>query len=135
MFTVTQILDFCYGHRLLRYKGKCAHLHGHNGRLEVVVASSSLDDQSMVADFSEIERVVRGFIDEKLDHRLLLHKDDPLVEVLRRHDEPIFVMDCDPTAEAIARLIGLEAKSAGLDVTEVRLWETPASVASYRPGR
>jgi 6-pyruvoyltetrahydropterin/6-carboxytetrahydropterin synthase len=135
MFTVTQILDFCYGHRLLRYKGKCAHLHGHNGRLEVVVASGALDDLSMVADFSEIERIVRGFIDENLDHRLLLHKDDPLVEALRRHDEPVFVMDCDPTAEAIARLIGLEAKSAGLDVSEVRLWETPTSVASYRPER
>jgi len=135
MFTVTQILDFCYGHRLLRYQGKCAHLHGHNGRLEVVVASTALDEQSMVADFSDIERVVRGFVDGKLDHRLLLHKDDPLVEVLRRHDEPVFVMDCDPTAEAIARLIGLETKSAGLDVSEVRLWETPASVASYRPER
>jgi len=135
MFAVTQTLDFCYGHRLLRYKGKCAHLHGHNGRLEVVVAAGALDGLSMVADFSEVERIVRGFVDEHLDHRLLLHKDDPLVEVLRRHDEPVFVMDCDPTAEAIARLVFLRAKSAGLDVSEVRLWETPASVASYRPER
>jgi 6-pyruvoyltetrahydropterin/6-carboxytetrahydropterin synthase len=135
MFTVTQSIDFVYGHRLLRYKGKCAHLHGHNGRIEVLVAAQRLDDQSMVADFSEVERVVRGFVDEHLDHRMLLSKDDPLVEVLRRQDEPIFVMDVDPTAEAIARLICQRARSAGLDVTEVRLWETPASVASYRPER
>jgi 6-pyruvoyltetrahydropterin/6-carboxytetrahydropterin synthase len=135
MFTVTQSIDFVYGHRLLRYKGKCAHLHGHNGRIEVLVAARTLDDQSMVADFSDVERVVRGFVDEQLDHKMLLHKDDPLVEVLRRHDEPIFVMDSDPTAEAIARLICQRARSAGLDVTEVRLWETPASVASYRPER
>jgi 6-pyruvoyltetrahydropterin/6-carboxytetrahydropterin synthase len=135
MFAVTQNIEFCYGHRLLRYQGKCAHLHGHNGRLEVMVAAPGLDGQSMVADFSEVERVVRGFVDENLDHRLLLSKDDPLVEVLRRHDEPIFVMDCDPTAEAIARLICQRARAAGLDVTEVRLWETPASVASYRPER
>src|SRR5262245_2213080 len=105
MFTVTETLDFCYGHRLLRYKGKCAHLHGHNGRLEVMVSSQRLDEQSMVTDFSAIEKVVRGFIDANLDHKLLLSKDDPLVEVLKSRGEPLFVMDSDPTAEAIARLI------------------------------
>jgi len=135
MFTVTEIIDFCYGHRLLRYQGKCAHLHGHNGRAEIVVASKALDDQSMVTDFSEIGRVVRGFIDQHLDHRLLLHKDDPLAAVLRRHDEPLYLMDCDPTAEAIARLICERAREQGLDVCEVRLWETPSSVASYVHGR
>ena len=135
MYSVTEILDFCYGHRLLRYQGKCAHLHGHNGRVEIVVAAKALDRQSMVTDFSEIQRVVKGFIDEHLDHKLLLSKDDPLVEVLKKQDEPIFVMDSDPTAEAIARLICDKARAAGLDVAEVRLWETPGSVASYVPSR
>ena len=135
MYTVTEILDFCYGHRLLRYQGKCAHLHGHNGRVEIVVAAKALDRQSMVTDFSEIQRVVRGFIDEHLDHKLLLSKDDPLVDVLKRQDEPVYVMDSDPTAEAIARLICDKARAAGLEVAEVRLWETPGSVASYVPSR
>ena len=135
MYTVTEILDFCYGHRLLRYQGKCAHLHGPNGRAESVVEAKSLDSQSMVTDFSEIQRVVRDFIDQNLDHKLLLQKDDPLVEVLRRKDEPLFLMEEDPTAEAIARLICERARAAGLNVAEVRLWETPTSVASYVPGR
>ena len=135
MFTVTEIIEFCYGHRLLRYQGKCAHLHGHNGRVEVVVAAKSLDEQSMVTDFSEINRVVRDFIDQNLDHKLLLHRSDPLAETLRRHDEPLYLMDSDPTAEAIARLICERARAAGLDVSEVRLWETPSSVASYVPER
>jgi 6-pyruvoyltetrahydropterin/6-carboxytetrahydropterin synthase len=135
MYTVTEILDFCYGHRLIRYQGKCAHLHGHNGRVEIVVAAKTLDHQSMVTDFSEIQRVVKGFIDANLDHKLLLSKDDPLVAVLRGQDEPIYVMDNDPTAEAIARLICDKARAAGLDVAEVRLWETPGSVASYTPSR
>jgi 6-pyruvoyltetrahydropterin/6-carboxytetrahydropterin synthase len=133
MFTVTEIIEFCYGHRLLRYQGKCAHLHGHNGRVEVMVAAKTLDGQSMVTDFSEIGRVVRAFIDQNLDHKLLLHKDDPLAAVLRGHDEPLFLMDSDPTAEAIARLICDRARSSGLDVCEVRLWETPSSVAAYVP--
>jgi 6-pyruvoyltetrahydropterin/6-carboxytetrahydropterin synthase len=133
MYKVTEIVDFCYGHRLLRYQGKCAHLHGHNGKVEIEIASGSLNDQSMVADFSDIARVVKSWIDQNLDHRMLLHREDPLVEVLRRHDEPVFLMDSDPTAEAIARLIYEHAVSQGLRVSEVRLWETDTSVASYSP--
>ena len=133
MYRVTEIVEFCYGHRLLRYKGKCAHLHGHNGKVEIELASGSLNAQSMVADFSDIGRIVKSWIDQNLDHRMLLHRDDPLVEVLRRHDEPVFLMDSDPTAEAIARLICEYAVSQGLKVSEVRLWETDTSVASYTP--
>jgi 6-pyruvoyltetrahydropterin/6-carboxytetrahydropterin synthase len=133
MFKVTESLDFCYGHRLLRYKGKCAHLHGHNGRLEVTVKARDLDAQSMVTDFSAIEKVVRSFIEENLDHKLLLSKEDPLVEVLRAESEPLYVMDDDPTAEAIARLVYDRVRAAGLPVSEVRLYETPTSVASYAP--
>ncbi|PYS95840.1 MAG: 6-pyruvoyl tetrahydrobiopterin synthase [Acidobacteria bacterium] len=133
MYRVTEIVEFCYGHRLLRYQGKCAHLHGHNGKVEIELASGSLNAQSMVADFSDIGRIVKSWIDQNLDHRMLLHRDDPLVEVLRRHDEPVFLMDSDPTAEAIARLICEYAVSQGLKVSEVRLWETDTSVASYTP--
>jgi 6-pyruvoyltetrahydropterin/6-carboxytetrahydropterin synthase len=135
MFRVTESLEFCYGHRLLRYKGKCAHLHGHNGRLEVTVEARDLDGQSMVTDFSAIEVVVRSFLDQNLDHKLILSKDDPLVAVLRAQKEPIYVMDDDPTAEAIARHVFERVRSAGLPVSEVRLFETPTSVASYTPAR
>jgi 6-pyruvoyltetrahydropterin/6-carboxytetrahydropterin synthase len=135
MFRVTESLEFCYGHRLLRYKGKCAHLHGHNGRLEVTVEARDLDSQSMVTDFSAIEKVVRSFVEQNLDHKLLLSKDDPLVEVLRAQKEPLYVMDDDPTAEAIARHVFERVRSAGLPVSEVRLFETPTSVASYTPDR
>ena len=133
MYRVSESIEFCYGHRLLRYKGKCAHLHGHNGRVEIELASPILNDQSMVADFSDISRIVKEWIDQNLDHRMLLHKDDPLVPLLRKHDEPIFVMEIDPTAEAIARLICDYAVSRGLPVSTVRLWETGSSIASYSP--
>lgn len=133
MYRVTESIEFCYGHRLLRYKGKCAHLHGHNGRVEIELASTALNDQSMVADFSDISRIVKEWIDQNLDHRMLLHKDDPLVPLLRNHDEPVYVMENDPTAEAIARVICDYAVSRGLEVSAVRLWETGSSVASYSP--
>jgi hypothetical protein len=49
---VTKLIDFCYGHRLMNYDGKCRHLHGHNGRLEVDLESRELDRLGMVLDFS-----------------------------------------------------------------------------------
>ena len=97
------------------------------------MASPSLNEQSMVVDFSDISRIVKEWIDQNLDHRMLLHRDDPLVAVLKKHDEPLFLMDSDPTAEAIAKVIFDYATSQGLRVSKVRLWETPGSVASYAP--
>jgi len=133
MYSVALTIEFCYGHRLLNYQGKCSRLHGHNGRVEIEIRSAALNHQSMVADFTDIDASVRSWIDEHIDHRLILHRDDPLVAVLKKHDEPVFVMDSDPTAESIARLICDVAKQRGLEVYRVRLWETPAGVASYTP--
>jgi 6-pyruvoyltetrahydropterin/6-carboxytetrahydropterin synthase len=135
MYKVAEIIEFPYGHRLLHYQGPCANLHGHNGRAEIVVAAGSLDERSMVADFSTIARISREFIDGCLAHRMLLHQEDPLVEVLRAHQQPLFTMASDPTAEEIARLIYEHVAAQGLDVCEVRLWETGTSVASYAPGQ
>ena len=55
MFRVTQHIDFCYGHRLLNYDGKCRHLHGHNGRAVIVMEGEELDERGMLVDFSDIE--------------------------------------------------------------------------------
>ena len=79
MFRVTREIDFCYGHRLLNYDGKCRHLHGHNGRAVIVLESPKLDDRGMVLDFTDIKRVVSRWIDETLDHRMILCRDDPAV--------------------------------------------------------
>ena len=37
MFRVSREINFCYGHRLLNYPGKCCHLHGHNGKLTITL--------------------------------------------------------------------------------------------------
>ena len=132
MYQVTKHIDFCYGHRLLNYDGKCRHLHGHNGRVEVRIQADKLDARGMVHDFADIKEVVKNWIDETLDHRMLLHKDDPIVGVLKQRGEAFFVMDENPTAENIAKLIFQHARSKGLPVVEVVLWETPTSSASYR---
>jgi 6-pyruvoyltetrahydropterin/6-carboxytetrahydropterin synthase len=135
MYRVSKEIDFCYGHRLLDYEGKCRYLHGHNGRAVIVMESPTLDHRGMVIDFSDIKRVVAQWIDENLDHRMILHRDDPVVPLLQAQREPLFLLDANPTAENIARTICQYAAQQGLPVVETRLWETPRSCAVYRPKR
>jgi len=85
----------------------------------------------MVLDFSRIKQIVNRWIDDNLDHRMLLHEDDPCLPFLKQLNEPVFAMNVSPTAENIARLIFDFAREQGLPVTEVRLWETESCFATY----
>lgn len=135
MFRVTRQIDFCYGHRLLNYDGKCRFLHGHNGRAIIVIEAEKLDDRGMVLDFSDIKRVVSTWIDDTLDHRMILHRDDPAVPALQKLGEPMYLVDENPTAENIAKLIFDFTAQAGFPIIETRLWETANCYATYRPKR
>ncbi len=132
MYSVTKTIEFCYGHRLLNYQGKCRHLHGHNGTVEIELSSEHLDRRGMVRDFNEMKHVLQGWIDRELDHKMLLNTQDPALPFLRRLGEPVCVLDTNPTAESIARLIFEYAASQRFPVTAVRLREAEGSVATYR---
>jgi 6-pyruvoyltetrahydropterin/6-carboxytetrahydropterin synthase len=120
MYSVTKRIDFCYGHRLLDYDGVCKHPHGHNAVAEIEVRTGTLDNRNMVCDFSDIKRVVKGWIDRELDHQMIL-----------RRDEPIYLLDSNPTVERIARLIFDYTRDQGFPVVRVKVWETPTSFAEY----
>ena len=85
----------------------------------------------MVTDFSDIKRVVKGWIDRELDHQMILREDDPLVAPLRALGEPIYLLESNPTVERIAKLIYDKGRELGVDIQTVRVWETPTSFASY----
>jgi 6-pyruvoyltetrahydropterin/6-carboxytetrahydropterin synthase len=133
MYRVVKRIDFCYGHRLLDYDGKCRNLHGHNGRAELEIAGPGLDARGMLADFSDVKRVMKDWIDANLDHRMILRRDDPALARLSEIGESAYVMDENPTAEALAKLIFDKARELGLPVRSVRLWETSSSSAIYEP--
>lgn len=132
MFRVSRQIDFCYGHRLLNYEGKCRYLHGHNGRAIITIEGERLDNRGMVLDFTDIKRVVQRWINENLDHRMILHRDDPIVPVLREHGEPMYLIDVNPTAENIAKLIFDYTRQQGFPIVEAQLWETFNCFATYR---
>ena len=105
MYKVTKHIDFCYGHRLLNYSGMCQHLHGHNARVEVDIESDRLDARGMVYDFADIKETIKAWIDDTLDHNMLLNQADPVVPLLQQRGERLFLMNENPTAESIAKLI------------------------------
>ena len=56
-----------------------------------------------------------------------------MLPLLRQQGEPVYVMDVNPTAENIARLIFDFAAAQDFPVVEVRLWETDTCYATYAP--
>ena len=131
MYLVTKRIEFCYGHRLLDNDGVCKHPHGHNAVAEIDVRTDQLDRRNMVADFSDIKRLVKGWIDRELDHKMILRHDDPLVAPLKQLGEPMYLLESNPTVERIAKLIFDQSNELGFEVIAVRVWETPSSFAEY----
>ena len=66
---------------------------------------------------------------------MLLCQDDPLLPLLQERGERVFVMDKNPTAENIARLIYDKTHDSGLPVVEVVLWETENCCSTFAPPR
>src|SRR6266487_852817 len=98
MFRVSREIDFCYGHRLPNYAGKCKHLHGHNGRAVITLEAAGLDPRGMGVDFADVKAVIGKWVDDTLDHKMLLHRDDPVIPELKRQGEPFVPLPVNPTA-------------------------------------
>ena len=86
----------------------------------------------MVADFCDIKRLVKGWIDRELDHKMILRHDDPLVAPLRELGEPMYLLESNPTVERIARLIFEKTRELGFQGSLVRVWDTRSAVSSLR---
>jgi 6-pyruvoyltetrahydropterin/6-carboxytetrahydropterin synthase len=159
MYKVAKMIYFNYGHRLLgghdkphspskdlkvngtsaghlqleedRCQHKCSHLHGHSARVEIEMASPRLNPEGMVVDFFDIKRTIGEWIDQNLDHKMILWKKDPLAKLLKKAGEPVVLVDENPTAEMLARRIFQEARCMKLPVSKVTLWENQDSCAVY----
>jgi 6-pyruvoyltetrahydropterin/6-carboxytetrahydropterin synthase len=125
MFEVSVEETFAAGHALRNYHGKCENVHGHNYRVRISIEGESLNRAGLLVDFVELKGVMRGII-EKLDHRFL-------------NDVPPFD-ELNPSAENMARYffeemasrLAGDARENPVRVTEVKIWETETSTATYR---
>jgi 6-pyruvoyltetrahydropterin/6-carboxytetrahydropterin synthase len=73
-------LRFAAAH-FVTFGGRCESLHGHNYDVMVQI-DGALSDDSWVADFSEVKRVVREII-QPLDHKFLLAAKNEHLQVTR----------------------------------------------------
>ena len=134
MRSCTKRLHFHAGHRVLGHEGSCRYLHGHTYLAEIT-CSASLNELGMVIDFGKIKELVGGWIDDHLDHNLILCDKDPVIPYLTKEERLPFIMGTNPTAENLAEMLYWKArdllKVESIKVTHVRVWETSTSWADF----
>jgi 6-pyruvoyltetrahydropterin/6-carboxytetrahydropterin synthase len=131
-------------------------LHGHRYNVDITCYAVRTDKLGMVIDFGVIKEKVGKWIDETLDHNMILHKDDPLINTTIQDDnrethnsdtsyytnevfggKQPFIMADNPTAENIAAIIYTVAVKSlfgsNVNIQNVRVYETPNCWADY-PG-
>lgn len=116
-FEIARAFHFAASHYLsgMPPGHKCAQSHGHNYTVEVTlrVPEDQLDDTGMVVDYGDLVALERH-LESTYDHRCLNA-----------------VMECNPTAENLAREIFWWCKRKWAQTTLVRIGETPSTWASY----
>lgn len=118
MYIVKVENSFSGAHRLMKYKGKCEELHGHNWKVEVEIKSEDLDNIGMVVDFTEVKIYLKSIMSE-LDHKYL--------------NDLEYFKHTNPTSENIAKYVydRMSSEMSGSMVSKVTIWETATSSASY----
>lgn len=120
---------------------KCRNIHGHSWMITLVLKSSGLNEQGMVIEFGQIKTLWREWLDQSLDHGIMLHADDPMISAIRsiEPNSRIFTLPSDPTTEHIASFLHGQAQTLletiSLDhqvfVHQVHVQETHVNAATY----
>jgi len=130
MFQVTKEIHFATA-TLMNYDGKCRYFPRAQRQSGSGFEFRHFRRPGHGARFyAEIKENPANLDRSTLDHRMLLHQNDPLLNTLKKAGEPIYAMGANPTAENYAKLIYDTARAKGLAVSSVRLWETPNSFAT-----
>ncbi len=121
MFLIKVKGNFSAAHQICDYPGDCSNLHGHNWKVQIVIASSELDELGMACDFREAKKILNDSLSE-LDHSYL-------------NDIPDFEGE-NPTSERIAKTLydNISAQlPEHLDLQSVEIFESDTSSVEYRP--
>jgi len=123
MYELKVETDFAAAHRLTMVGEKCENLHGHNWKIEVVVAGETLDAGGVVLDFGIVKKHVRAVM-ETLDHKYL-------------NELEFFNEAVPPSSENIARYIAVSLQERldhpAVKVSRVSAWESKNACATYIP--
>jgi 6-pyruvoyltetrahydropterin/6-carboxytetrahydropterin synthase len=143
MQIITRKGNFDSGHRVMNESMKCFNIHGHTYLYELKFSFKSMEEIGYAIDFKEIKRVFCQWIDDKLDHGMILNpKDEALIKTTKEYGSKLWLMSlnganeyCNPSVENIAKEIFLAMallaeelypdQEKGLNIHEVVIFETP----------
>lgn len=111
-------------HRFLNTTSlQCMTPHGHTwyATLQLQSVIPRLDQNDMVAEFSQLKSYWKSLISDVLDHSFFCNEKDPLIETLLKHHphSRILPFPGDPTTELISLLL----------FHKMNLWMTQSPVA------
>ncbi|MDI6851577.1 MAG: 6-carboxytetrahydropterin synthase [bacterium] len=109
-------------HRLYEHTRKCAFLHGHSYRIKLRMGGKVSGDGILV-DFGLLKEKIHNL----LDHKVILNRKDPLVDVLKTAGQKLVVLDRNPSAENLALLCCsiILSEFENVSWVEAEVFETP----------
>ena len=135
--------NFDSGHRVMNEFMKCFNIHGHTYLYELTFSFENMEEIGYAIDFKEIKRVFCQWIDDILDHGMILNPHDTkLIETTREYGTKLWLMSlngggeyCNPSVENIAKetFLAMEILTevlyqnapTGLKIHNVKIYETP----------
>lgn len=135
--------NFDSGHRVMNERMKCFNVHGHTYLYELTFSFENMESIGYAIDFKEIKRVFCQWIDDILDHGMLLNAHDiSLIRTTRELESKLWLMSlngegeyCNPSVENIAKEVFLAVDllsntlymdaPTGLKIHKVTIYETP----------
>lgn len=136
--TITRKGSFDSGHRVMNEAMKCFNLHGHTYLYQLTFSFNAMEEIGYAIDFKEIKRVACQWIDDLLDHGMILNPmDTGVIRCAEDTGSKLWLMSlngegkyCNPSVENIAKEVFLameylfEAYPC-LIIKAVKIYETP----------
>ncbi len=135
--------NFDSGHRVMNEFMKCYNIHGHTYLYELTFSFENMEEIGYAIDFKEIKRVFCQWIDDIMDHGMILNPHDTkLIETTREYGTKLWLMSlngegeyCNPSVENIAKEVFLAMAvlsqtlygnaPTGLKIHKIKIYETP----------
>ncbi|WP_149847112.1 6-pyruvoyl trahydropterin synthase family protein [Paenibacillus sp. 37] len=132
--SVCKIFQFDTSHQLIGHNGKCANVHGHTYKLEVVIKGvphnfEDTSNEGFVMDFSDLKKIVNDLIVDKFDHSFIASGNEPVLKTLIETGSKVCIIGCRTTAENLCMYICYKLMKANIPVWSIKLWETQTSWA------
>jgi 6-pyruvoyltetrahydropterin/6-carboxytetrahydropterin synthase len=140
---ITRKGSFDSGHRVMNERMKCFNLHGHTYLYELTFEFNEMESIGYAIDFKEIKRIGCQWIDDILDHGMLVNPHDTaVIDAAKATGSKIWYMSlngegnyCNPSVENIAKEVFLAmeilfSKYENLRIHSITLWETPNSATT-----